>query len=135
LRSDRRTSLSGRPPASASAQPPPGLRSPAARLATLLLCFVGTGAPAAEPRVLSAHTDSVYSLAFSPDGDTLAVAAFGTEVVQLWSLASGAPVGRLSGHDRPVVSVRFTPDGKTLASRDYGGVVRLWRVEPARKEP
>jgi ABC-type arginine transport system ATPase subunit len=82
---------------------------------------------------------SVRSVAFSPDGHTLATAsADGT--VRLWNtaqLAQPEPSGRpLTGHTKAVESVAFSPDGHTLASAGDDGTVRLWdTADPTRPHP
>jgi WD40 repeat protein len=79
--------------------------------------------------------DSIESVAFSPDGRTLAAATGGT--IRLWDMADPArpralgPPVTVSTTGR-VFSVAFSPDGRTLASGDYDGLVRLWDVtDPA----
>jgi len=74
--------------------------------------------------VLEGHTAPIVSLAVSPDGMTLASAAWdGT--VRLWPLGSG--VKRvLEGHTQNVNGVAFTPDGKSLVSAGYDLTVRVW---------
>src|SRR4051794_36780946 len=72
---------------------------------------------AQEPKwrvTLKGETEPVYSVAFSPDGTTLASGS-GFEI-KLWDLASSKNTMTLKGHTSRVFSVAFGPDGKTLAS-------------------
>jgi WD40 repeat protein len=77
---------------------------------------------------LSGHSSGIASVAFSPDGKTLASGSYEGTVI-LWDLATGKLIGQLlSGHTNVVSSVAFSPDGKTLASGSYDGTVILWNV-------
>src|ERR1700737_3227506 len=73
---------------------------------------------AQEPKLrdtLHGHTQVVVSVAYSPDGKTLASASYdGT--LKLWDVTSGKERTTLQGHTGCVGSVAYNPDGKTLAS-------------------
>ena len=76
------------------------------------------------------HTCAVLSVAYSPDGKTLA-SACADHTIKLWDVATGKErtiLGGLTGE-----SVAFSPDGKTLASASCGyskqaGEIKLWDV-------
>ena len=78
-----------------------------------------------EVALLTGHTDWVWSVAFSPDGGTLASGS-GDGTVRLWDALTGAHLRILEGHTDWVRSVAFSPDGGTLASGSGDGTVRLW---------
>ena len=74
----------------------------------------------------------VCSVAFSPDGQTL---ASGSEdkTIRLWDLRQPAAAPTvLRGHEQWVSSVAFSPDGQTLASGSTDKTIRLWDLrQPA----
>jgi len=89
-----------------------------------------------EMRTLSGHTEEVYSVAFAPDGKTLASGS-DDGTVKLWDVATGREVRTLSGHAAVrtldgssswVSSVAFSPDGRILASGSVDNTVKLWDV-------
>ncbi len=77
----------------------------------------------------------VASLAFAPDGRTLA-AAVGDRpgrdhepgLIVLWDAATGQRRLVLTGHTNAVLAVAFSPDGRLLASGSSDRSVRLWDV-------
>jgi len=77
---------------------------------------------------LHRHTGIVQSVAFSPDGKTLASGS-GDKTIILWDVAGQKPLGQpLTGHTGIVQSVAFSPDGKTLASGSEDKTIILWDV-------
>jgi len=64
-------------------------------------------------QTLEGHSDSVTSVAFSPDG-TQVVSGSDDRTLRLWDAATGAALQTLEGHTGYVSSVAFSPDGKLL---------------------
>ena len=80
-----------------------------------------------------AHTSSVESVAYSPNGATFASGA-NDGTVKLWDATTGENIVTLSGHTGTVFSVAYSPDGMALASRSVDGTTLLWTV-PKSGEP
>jgi WD40 repeat protein len=77
--------------------------------------------------VLSGHRGTVYAIAFSPNGKTLASGS-GDETIKLWNVESRSATETLRGHNSGVTTIAFTPDGLQLVSGALEGTVRIWNV-------
>ena len=68
----------------------------------------------------------VHTLAFSPDGQYLAV---GTSVgLWLYEVATMSPVA-LWATERGVFGTTFSPDGKWIATSDWDDLIKVWDVQ------
>jgi WD40 repeat protein len=109
--------------------------------ASLLAAAAWSVAPTAQARVamldVSAQpvravlntTSAIKSaVAFSPDGKTLAAAAWdGT--IRLWDLRERREIAKLPDHDTtPAIAMTFSPNGRILAVVGYNNLIRLWDV-------
>ena len=83
--------------------------------------------------LLKGHTDVVWSVSFSPDGETLASGGL-DDTVRLWDVGTGQPLQTLSEHESAVLSVVFSPDGRLVASSGFDGTVLLWEPTTTRPE-
>jgi serine/threonine protein kinase len=78
-------------------------------------------------RKLVAHEQDVFSIAYSPDGTTVATASKdGT--AKLWNATTWELQHVLAGHESEVTAVRFSPTGEQVATASEDHTVRIWEV-------
>jgi len=90
------------------------------------------GRPTALP-TLNGPADVVFSVAFSPDGRTLA-AGSKDKTVWLWDVTNPVrprPTGQFKGATSWINAVAFSPDGSLLADGSSDGSAQLWDVATA----
>jgi WD40 repeat protein len=72
----------------------------------------------------------VLSLAFSPDGLTLAAGCGGSGrtsfAIRLWQISDGEPLQTFEGHSGFVNGLAFSPDGTLLVSAASDNTLRFW---------
>ena len=81
-------------------------------------------------RTFKGHKDNVPSIAFSPDGNTLATAGDASDsAIMLWDLRAAKHRTTIKEHTSAVTCLTFSPDGKTIASGGRNGDGYLWDAQ------
>jgi WD40 repeat protein len=86
-----------------------------------------------ELMTLSGHTDSLHSVAWSPDSRTIATTSDdGDTSVRLWDAETGELLHTLLGHHVRVWGLDFSPDSATLITGGARGMIKAWDVASGR---
>ncbi len=75
-----------------------------------------------------AHSDTVFGVAFSPDGKLIAGAS-ADKFVKVFQVADGKQTRSFEGHTHHVMGVAWQFDGKLLASCGADNVIKVWDYE------
>ncbi|CAN5890630.1 hypothetical protein BH23PLA1_BH23PLA1_04480 [soil metagenome] len=79
-------------------------------------------------KAFEAQPGPIAALAFSPDGQTIAVGGTYGEV-RLYDVTEGTRKATLTGHSGGIYALAFRPDGTQIATAGFDGKVRLYNVE------
>lgn len=78
-----------------------------------------------EEQIPQESKQDVFSVAYSPDGKTLA-SGRRDGTITLWDVQTSKEKTTLKGHTKFVPMLVFSPDGEMLASGAYEGTIKLW---------
>ncbi len=79
-------------------------------------------------QTISAHSDWVRCLSFTPDGTKLVSGSF-DKTIKLWQLETGTVIHTLNDHLKGVFALAVSADGKLLASGSWDELIKLWNLE------
>lgn len=88
--------------------------------------------PAKPIATIHGHKDAILSVAFSPDGSTIATGSY-DKLVKLWDAATGKELRTLKEHSDAVYSVAFLPDGKQLVSGAGDRTLKIWEAQSGKR--
>ncbi|MFL6276469.1 MAG: WD40 repeat domain-containing protein [Blastocatellia bacterium] len=80
---------------------------------------------------LIGHTSTIYAIAFSADGKTIATISRDA-TARLWDAATGQAKAILRGHNLAIRRMAFSPDARTLATGSQDETAKLWDVQTGR---
>jgi serine/threonine protein kinase/WD40 repeat protein len=84
--------------------------------------------PAGEVAALAGHTDTIWSVALSPDG-TRALSGSEDNTIRLWDLTKHEELRTIKGHRGVINAVAFLPDGHRAVSGSDDKTLRLWNLD------
>jgi WD40 repeat protein/DNA-binding SARP family transcriptional activator len=70
-----------------------------------------------------------YTVAFSPDGNHLAVGMQFGRGSGVWDVATGEKLFELAGHTASVAALAYSSDGRQIATGSIDGTIRLWDAD------
>ena len=77
---------------------------------------------------ISGFLQGTHSVAFSPDGQRLAVGSDGREAIKLWDVDSHQELITLTGEGSGFQIVDFSPDSNLLGASNSKGILHVWRA-------
>lgn len=79
-------------------------------------------------QTISAHSDWVRCMSFTPDSLKLVSGSF-DKTIKLWQLETGTELYTLGERLKGVFALAVSPDGKLLASGSWDETIELWNLE------
>jgi len=85
-------------------------------------------------RQLGSQGHPYESLAFSPDGKTLAGVGGHDSTLHLWDVITGREMTPVGGHQHQIASVTISADGRTTATAALDDTVRVWDTSTGQEQ-
>jgi WD40 repeat protein len=79
-------------------------------------------------RDIGDHSNSVWSVTFSADGQSL-VSASCDETIKLWSVETGACLQTFIGHRGAILSAKFSDDNRFIISVGVDRSLKVWDIK------
>lgn len=83
-------------------------------------------------RVVGQHFSNIYSVAFSPDGQTVASGSSDSQAI-LWDVKTGNKIRTFIGHTSTIWALEFDPKGKYLYTSSWDGTARKWEISTGKE--
>jgi hypothetical protein len=83
----------------------------------------------AELAILKGHTNTVRSVAVSPDGARIVTGSY-DHTARVWDAKTFAELATLKGHTNLVTSVAVSPDGARIVTGSWDTTARVWDIFP-----
>jgi WD40 repeat protein len=80
-----------------------------------------------------AHSDVIFGLEFSADGNSIATAG-ADKFVRVFTAGEGKPVRTFEGHSSHVLGVSWHVDGDVLASAGAEGLIKVWNLSSGEQQ-
>lgn len=96
----------------------------------IFVCAIlGAIAAAQEPELVlqRGHSDSITSIAYSPDGKFIATGSM-DNTIKIWNASTGREIRTLTGHANTVTALIYLPDGAHLISASDDKSIREWEI-------
>ena len=91
-------------------------------------CEAGVNWQNVQVTTLFPHHSTIWSIAFSPDGQTFASGSE-DETIKIWDVRTRKLLRTLSGHSGHVWSIAISPSGQTLASSSGDKTIKIWNLQ------